>query len=242
MRFIVSSWRSPSCSRSAYPSGPFFNLDEVVSGKSASGVILEERPGFGVDAQGRQVVDPTENVKALVEQEKQHGLELRHLQDAHLEAIRSADTKRSDDLRSSDKEWADKFASMKERYDDKIFNIQTVQVKTTSDLISAQLSKETGSLSNQITAASAQTQMTMNIISGRVDKLEQQRWEVAGRQSVSDPATAEALRSMAAAVEGLSSAKDKQTGGNAVWAAVAVIITIIIAATSVGVMIVTRVH
>jgi hypothetical protein len=173
----------------------------------------EERPGFGVDPAGRQVVDPTENVKALVEQEKQHGIELRKLTDSHQQAIRFADTKRHDDLRENDKEWADKFASMKERYDDKIFNIQTVQVKTTSDLISAQLSKETGSLSNQITASAAQTQMTMNIISGRVDKLEQQRWEVAGRQSVSDPATSEALRSMAEAVERLTSAGARSDAG-----------------------------
>lgn len=201
-----------------------------------------ERPGLGVDAQGRQVVDPTENVKALVEQEKQHGIELRKMQEVHSEAIRSADTRRADNLRECDKEWADRFSAMKERYDNKIFDIQTTQVKTTSDLISAQLSKETGSLSNQITAASAQTQMTMNIISGRVDKLEQQRWEVAGRQSVSDPATAEALRSMAMAVEGLSSAKDQRAGGSAVWAAVAVIITIIIAVATLVVLIVTRLH
>jgi hypothetical protein len=136
----------------------------------------------------------------------------------------------------------DKFADAKERNDDKIFLIQKEAVKTTSDLISAQLAKETGALSNQITASAAQTQLTMNTVSSRVDKLEQQRWEVAGRQSVSDPATAEALRSMAEAVERLSSAKDQRTGGAAVWSAVAVIVTIVISAAALGVLIATRLH
>jgi hypothetical protein len=202
----------------------------------------EDRPGFGIDPQGRQVVDPTENVKALVAQEKEHAIELRNLIDLHQKSIREADTKRQDDLRTNDKEWMDKFADAKERNDDKIFLIQKEAVKTTSDLISAQLAKETGALSNQITASAAQTQLTMNTVSSRVDKLEQQRWEVAGRQSVSDPATAEALRSMAEAVERLSSAKDQRTGGAAVWAAVAVIVTIAISAAALGVLIATRLH
>lgn len=159
------------------------------------------KPGIGVDARGGAVIDPTKNVESLVralEQttEKLRTADARRLDDLRIadEKLRAADARRVDDLRAQLAE----LAAMKERYDRQIFDIQTVQVKTTSDLISAQLSKETASLANQINAASLAQQGLTSTLSERIGRLEQSRWEVQGRSSVADPAVSEGLARLTA--------------------------------------------
>jgi hypothetical protein len=154
------------------------------------------QPGIGVDAAGGGVIDPTKNVEDLV-----------NALSETLDKLRHADGKRLDDLREADQKRLGEIAALKREYDKQIFDIQTVQVKTTSDLISAQLSKETASLANQINAATVQNQGLIQTLSARIDKLEQARYETAGRASVQDPATAEALAKMSAAVGTLIESK-----------------------------------
>src|ERR1700722_4904064 len=153
------------------------------------------------DVLAKAIVDPTKNVEDLV-----RALEIT------LEKLRFADAKRADDLRTADKEMLQALYTQKDRYDRQIFDIQTVQVKTTSDLISAQLSKETASLANQINAATVQNQGLISTLSERIGKLEQARWEVTGRASVQDPATADALREMAMSVRELSESRSEKKG------------------------------
>lgn len=166
------------------------------------------RPGIGVDSHGGGVIDPTKNVEALVRALEVTQEKLRTSDARRLDDLRAADNKRQDDLREADGIRLSELAAQKDRYDRQIFDIQTVQVKTTSDLISAQLSKETGSLSNQINAATVQTQGLIQTISSRIDKLEQARYETAGRASVQDPATSDALEKMASAIQALTENKN----------------------------------
>ncbi len=168
--------------------------------------------GIGIDAHGGGVIDPTKNVEALVRALEVTQEKLRIADATRLNDLRTADKQRSDDLREADSKRLSELSAQKDRYDRQIFDIQTVQVKTTSDLISAQLSKETGSLANQINAATVQTQGLILTLSARIDKLEQARYEGAGRASVQDPATAAALEQMAQAVRTLTEAKDLSGG------------------------------
>jgi hypothetical protein len=168
--------------------------------------------GIGIDASGGPVIDPTENVLALVDVEKDHQKELDILYEQHIADLRIADTRRQDDLRAAESNHRDKQDALKERYDEKIFNIQTVQVKTTSDLISAQLAKETQSLANRQDAASVQQQSLIATLSDRIGKLEQERWTVSGKSSVSDPATSDAITKMAASIQALTESKKQGEG------------------------------
>jgi hypothetical protein len=151
------------------------------------------RPGIPVDYQGDDTIDPTKNVLDLVRALEATLEQLRTADAKRLDDLRNADNKRQDDLRESDTKRLSELASQKDRYDRQIFDIQTVQVKTTSDLISAQLSKETASLANQINASTLQTQGLISTLSERIRVLEQARSEVFGRSSVADPAFADAI-------------------------------------------------
>jgi hypothetical protein len=151
------------------------------------------QPGIPIDFRGDQAIDPTKNVLDLVKALEATLAQLREADSKRLDDLRHADNKRQDDLRESDTKRLSELAAQKDRYDRQIFDIQTVQVKTTSDLISAQLSKETASLANQINASTLQTQGLISTLSERIRVLEQARSEVFGRSSVADPAFADAI-------------------------------------------------
>jgi hypothetical protein len=168
--------------------------------------------GIGVDAYGQQVIDPTKNVEDLVKALEIAIEKLRVADAKRLDDLRLADNRRLDDLRDAEAKRLAELAAQKDRYDRQIFDIQTVQVKTTSDLISAQLSKETASLANQINAATVQNQGLILTLSERIGKLEQARWEVSGRSSVSDPAISDALRELSLGVHSLKTGEGKSGG------------------------------
>jgi len=128
--------------------------------------------GKGVDWRGAPVIDPTENVLALVDAESkfQNGM-------------REAQAKYQDGMRESNKERLTQLSAQREMYESRISDILTVQVKTTSELISTQLDKVTTALGQQITSS-------VNSLLERIGQLERFRWEVGGRTSVQDPAAA----------------------------------------------------
>jgi rubrerythrin len=160
--------------------------------------------GAGVDILGGPVIDPTKNVIALVDVEKSHNRELREMELRHAQENRAADQKFNDKMLEFEIQRQRDLATLKQSYDNQISNIVTVQTKTTSDLIATQLDKVTTSLSNQISAAAAQQNSLMTTLSERIGKLEQSRWEVAGKSSVSDPATAESLTRMSNSIASLT--------------------------------------
>lgn len=157
--------------------------------------------------------DPTPNVLDLVAAESKYQ-----------DAMRDADRLRQDDLRAAEAQRLDDLAALKTQYDTRIAENLRVEVKTTSEIISTQLIKETTSLSSQISVAvanfSAQitslnatftTQLSAlaTNLSPRIDRLEQAQLTSAGRASVADPQVSAAIDRMNAAILLL------QTGGSA---------------------------
>lgn len=159
---------------------------------------------MGIDTFGGPVIDPTENVLSLVDVEKGHAKELRQADLDYDKDMRAAEARYQDGMRLAEKEKQQALAELKQGYDKQISDILTVQVKTTSELISTQLDKVTTSLSNQIQAAAVQQSGLITTLSERIGRLEQNQWQTAGKTSVSDPATADALSRMAAGIASLS--------------------------------------
>ena len=153
----------------------------------------------------RPYSDPSRNVTELVSSESYY-----------LRNTIAAESKYQSELRNAETRRLDELAQLRFQYDTRIAENLRVEVKTTSELISAQLVKETTSLSSQIAVATLaltnQITMSTNVLSTRVSALEQFRWEIGGKTSVTDPATAEALRAMAAAIGNLKSTDDTARG------------------------------
>jgi DNA anti-recombination protein RmuC len=174
-----------------------------------------QQPGVAVDAQGGAVIDPTKNVESLVEALRSALAEFRTSDikyvDTQLEAaeklqsyarsaesrynefVFSAESKLRDQLRMADEKLADaetrridQLALTSERFETTIRNMLAESVRTTSDLVSNQL---------------VQIQATFN---ERVSKLEAGAFTQAGKSSVQDPQTADALSRMAGAISSLS--------------------------------------
>ena len=157
----------------------------------------QQQPGIGVDAQGGAVVDPTKNVLDLVRAESKYQDSMRVAQDALLtekvgslkelvkimsenivnyqNAQRDAETRRIDEL-----------AETRQEFQNTIRDMLAESVRTTSTLVSTQL---------------VQIQATFDT---RVSKLEAGAFTAAGRSSVQDPQTADALSRMAVGIAGLS--------------------------------------
>lgn len=149
------------------------------------------RPGIGVDAGGAPVIDPTENVLALVDAqarfqrekdadaERYLSAEIRHV-NTYFDMVISAERRRVDDL-----------AALKKDYDKQISETQREQMKTTSDLVSTQLDKVTTSLSETINKTSDNIVATLATMNSRLAEVEKFRYDMGGRAAVSDPAMAQ---------------------------------------------------
>lgn len=189
--------------------------------------------GPAVDRVGAPVIDPTENVLALVDVQKEHAEQLRIADQKYSDDMRRADARFDTEMRRADNQRLSELAALKQNYDKQISDILTVQVKTTSELISTQLEKVTTSLSNQINAQGSQQTSLMTTLSERIGRLEQSQWQSVGRTSVSDPATADAISRMEVALRSLGSSRDtgagKSAGGTALWGLIAGGIGILIA-------------
>ncbi len=172
--------------------------------------------GIGVDVYGDRAVDPTENVKALVEVEKKHIVEIRELTDRHQAALREADSKLHDVRSEAETRRLDQLAALRLVYDTQASENLRVQVKTTSDLISTQLDKVTDSLGTQIasasTAFSGQLFAMRDTINTQISDLNRFRWESGGKTSVSDPATSEALTKLTVGIHKISMIQDEIRG------------------------------
>ena len=149
--------------------------------------------GVGVDKFGGSVIDPTANVRELVNAEASYRDSLRdsdiRYQDAMRDAqekyqngirvgsekLREFESKLQNWMRDAESKRIDQLAGLRQVYETRIAEMLAVSVKSTSDLVSTQL---------------VQIQATFN---DRVSKLEQFRWESGGKSSVYDPQIAEAL-------------------------------------------------
>lgn len=179
--------------------------------------------GLAVDRSGAPVVDPTKNVLDLVRAESKYQdfareaearrqddlrdaeSKLQHTINEHQVLANKAETRRLDDL-----------AQLRQQYEVRAADSLALQVKTTSDLISTQLDKVTNSLSQQIRDGNEgftmQLRGAVDTLGARLTDLEKFRWEVGGKTSVTDPATAAALAKMAEAIGALSATGNKSEG------------------------------
>jgi hypothetical protein len=170
-----------------------------VAARLASNGETETRPGIGVDSKGGAVIDPTKNVLDLVRAgqdyqnaqrdalkelltEKVEGLKdlIKILSEsivAYQNAQRDAETKRIDQL-----------AQTRQEFQNTIRDMLAESVRTTSNLVSTQL---------------VQIQATFDT---RVTKLEAGAFTQAGKSSVQDPQTADALSKMANSIASTSNA------------------------------------
>lgn len=168
------------------------------------------RAGVGIDPYGGPVIDPTENVLALVDAQAkfQEKMDEAHQQAndserrwiiKHFEALMVAERRRIDDL-----------ALLKKDYDKAISETQTGQMKTTSDLVSTQLDKVTTSLSDTINKTADNIAATLATMDKRLAGVEQFRYETGGRASATDPALTQVLADITA----LKLGAGKSTGGD----------------------------
>lgn len=164
-----------------------------------------QTPGLGVDASGGPVVDPTENVLSLVDVEKEHAAQLRasdkELLTTNIAALKDQFKLLNDHvvqfqngMRDAETRRIDQLAQTRQEFQNTIRDMLAESVRTTSTLVSTQL---------------VQIQATFDT---RVSKLEAGAFTQAGKSSVSDPATADALTRMATAVGNLSMARDTTAG------------------------------
>jgi hypothetical protein len=164
--------------------------------------------GIGVDASGGPVVDPTENVLALVDVEKEHQHELRVADNRFLDAnliaqeklqnfareaesrmqdfAREAESKLQTALRQAETNRIDQLAQTRQEFQNTIRDMLAESVRTTSTLVSTQL---------------VQIQATFD---ARVSKLEAFQFTLAGRSSVADPAIENAMKKMSESISALS--------------------------------------
>lgn len=159
-------------------------------------VLSGGAPGAGlpVDKYGTGAIDPTENVLALVD-----------AQSETWKLLRAADTLRQDDLRVAECKREDDLRIQRNAYEERIG-------KMTADF-----------QSQMAVVLSTQTEKSANLLAMTVDKLstatnerlaavEKNQWESGGKTSVSDPATAEALRELAAAMKPLTATRESAGG------------------------------
>jgi len=167
------------------------------------------RPGIGVDSRGGAVIDPTENVIALVKAGEVTAAALRAADQRFLDAQLTATEKLQNFAREAESKFQnfardslselqtvrtdsetrriDQLAETRQEFQNTIRDMLAESVRTTSALVSTQL---------------VQIQATFD---ARVTKLEQAQLTQAGRSSVADPATEAVLNRLTTQVSAVNS-------------------------------------
>jgi len=121
--------------------------------------------GLGVDISGGPVVDPTENVLALVDVEKAHQNELRILESRYQNDMRKAETCRVNERIEAQTRRINELAAQKMTFDLELAKVLRANQDAASTLLATQLKE------------------VKNDLSDRTAKLEQFRWESGGKFS-----------------------------------------------------------
>jgi hypothetical protein len=157
------------------------------------GIEKEDRIGYGIDPEGGKVIDPTKNVLDLVKAESKYQDGMRSsLKEMHDYAFattaifqnfaREQESKFQNAMRDVESRRVDQLALQRQTYEQRIADMLSESVRSTSQLVSGQL---------------VQIQATFD---ARVKSLEDYRLTSQGRSSVSDPALAITLQTLAASV------------------------------------------
>lgn len=195
----------PSSRQTRRPSGR-------TSGKNGGSHGAGSGAGMGVDVFGGPVIDPTENVLALVDAESKFQNGMREAESRLQHAMRDAESRFQNGMREAEVRRQTDLSRQKEASDTRIENLLRVQVENTSVLLSTQLDRVTNALGERIT------------------DLEKKSWETGGKSSVADPAMTEAIKAMAVTVSGLKDAHKVTEGKGLVYVAVGGIVAFIVMA------------
>jgi len=169
------------------------------------------RPGVGIDAAGAPVIDPTENVLALVDAQARFQREKDADAEKYLAAEIAHVQKYFDMVINSERRRVDDLSALRKDYDKQISETQREQMKTTSDLVSTQLDKVTTSLSETINKTSDNIVATLATMNSRIAEVEKFRYDMGGRAAVSDPA----MTQIASDLSQLKLAGGRQEGAEA---------------------------
>lgn len=180
--------------------------------------------GLGVDSSGQPVIDPTANVISLteaankrqddlrqahqhyVESQIAHVKELGELRAAHAVEIRHLETARLDSIRSVDVAGGEREAK---RALDAVQALAAISATNTETLRNA--------VTSSATAIAKQTAETFAEVSARLAALERSSYEGKGKEAVTDPALAQLVVEVKALAQASSSGSGKSAGINAVW-------------------------
>jgi hypothetical protein len=196
------------------------------------------REGMGVDSRGGPVIDPTENVVALVKADKEGADEIRKLTDrlvsdgmVHLrdmQVLRAEHLKELIILNANHQEKMD--AAESARLNSiRLVDAQQVQtaaqaaqtaIQTLANTTTTSAETLRSALATTATTIAAQLQSTVSRLEERISGLEKSSYTGAGRSAVSDPA----MEQFMARVERLTQANNigagKSEGFNTSWAIV----------------------
>lgn len=158
-------------------------------------------PGSGitVDKFGSGAIDPTENVKSLVAvraefQKEKDALVARYRDNEaawhvkYFEALAKAEQRRLYDVSRSEKDKVDVLAAEKTHYEKQISDSNAAQLKAMSDIMSSQVEKVASSLAQTTEKTAQNISILLQELGKRLIPLEEFRFTMGGKTSVSDPA------------------------------------------------------
>jgi hypothetical protein len=166
------------------------------------------RAGIGVDYWGGQVIDPTKNVENLVAAGREQATELRAADQRFLDAQLSTTEKLQDFAREAESRLQSFAREAGEKLQKALLDAETrridqlaAQAQTFQNTIRDMLAESVRTTSTLVSTQLVQIQATFDT---RVSKLEAGAFTAAGRSSVQDPQTADALSRMAAGISSFS--------------------------------------
>jgi hypothetical protein len=214
----------------------------------ASPVWADDKPGSGVDSQGRAVIDPTENVKALSEAAQKRQDDLRNLGDiineqraGHLKEIMTLRAEYEDKLRTAEAKRIDAIRLVDSNSisvaNERAVATATALAKTVQDsaqVLSAQATKSADDLRQLVSTTAAESnrnlQQKFEDITKRISALEQAGAEGIGKQKFQDPATAALIEEVRKLSRAQSDSAGVGIGRGEILGGIGVVLTLLLGA------------
>lgn len=186
-----------------------------VEKKRAGGVPT----GKAVDNTGGPIIDPTENVIALVKAEKERGDDLRRMatelhnaQILHAKEMANLREKHSEQVRSLDSDRLEKIRQVDQQTSNTTAERSQVAIQTLAATTNAEREALRNLVSTTAAAVAQANTIAMSSVTERIAALERSMYEGKGKSTVSDPMMVEML----AEIKALRTAENTDKGKQAV--------------------------
>jgi hypothetical protein len=188
------------------------------------------KAGMGVDATGGPVIDPTENVVALVKAEakaaamlrkadtKYNDAMFRHLKEIGALRARNAETSRLSDLDRLAKTREVDVTTSAAQAEQLATAVQTLAVNNdkNAEAIRNQMNSDRAALAKQVTDTAttlgANNDSAMKDVNNRIAELQKSQYQGVGKSSVADPMMAEFVSEMRMLIKGQAASGGKSEG------------------------------